>query len=128
MFKGNMKDAILSLVKEVREAREQRSREFDWFRAHLELATKDDLKELKKDIIMKLSEVKSQIAAASARSTEAFQELGTRIADLQKQIDDLIAGAGDPDITDEAFLADLQKLKTNTDQLADIIPDTAPPA
>lgn len=72
-------------------------------------------------------EIKAQVAAAAARSTEAFAELGTRIADLQKQIDELIAGATDPDVTDEAFLANLQTLKTNTDALADIVP-TPPPA
>lgn len=80
-----------------------------------------------KVILMKLSEIKNQIAAAATRSTEAFAELGSRIADLQKQIDDLIAGAGDPDVTDEAFLASLNTLKTNTDALADIVPNVPPP-
>lgn len=76
---------------------------------------------------MKLSEIKAQIAASAARSTEAFAELGKRISDLQKQIDDLIAGAGDPDVTDEAFLADLNTLKANTDALADIVPNPPSP-
>lgn len=76
--------------------------------------------------IMKLSEIKAQIAASAAKSTEAFTELGARILALQKQIDDLIAGAGDPDVTDEAFLADLNTLKVNAEALADIVPNTPP--
>lgn len=78
-------------------------------------------------IIMKLSEIKAQVKAAAAQSAEAFQELGTKIGDLQKQIDDLIAGAADPDVTDEAFLADLNTLKTNAQQLADIVPGSPTP-
>lgn len=72
---------------------------------------------------MKLSEVKAAVAASAAKSTEAFAELGTRIGDLQKQIDDLIAGNSDPDVTDESFLANLNTLKTNVDQLAEIVPN-----
>lgn len=82
-----------------------------------------------KDILMKLTEVKAQIAAAAARSTEAFAEISNKITTMQTQIDDLIAGATDPDVTDEAFLANLQALKTTTDQLADIVPEApTPPA
>lgn len=79
-------------------------------------------------ILMKLSEIKSAIAEAAAKSTEAFGELSTKIADLQTQIDKLIADASDPDVTDEAFLANLGTLKTNTAALADIVPTpvTAP--
>ncbi len=81
------------------------------------------------DILMKLAEIKAQIAAAAAKSTEAFAEISTKITAMQTQIDELIAGASDPDVTDEAFLADLQNLKTTTDQLADIVPNVpTPPA
>jgi len=80
-----------------------------------------------REIIMKLSEIKALITSASGRSSEAFAEIGKKIADLQKQIDDLIAGVGDPEITDETFLADLNKLKENTDALADIVPGAPTP-
>ncbi len=81
------------------------------------------------DLEMKLNEIKAQIAAAAAKSTEAFAEISTKITAMQTQIDELIAGASDPDVTDEAFLADLQNLKTTTDQLADIVPNVpTPPA
>ncbi len=82
-----------------------------------------------KENSMKLSEVKTAVSTAAKQNREAFVELGTKIADLQKQIDDLISGAGDPEVTDEAFLADLNSLKTDAQALADIVPGspTTPP-
>lgn len=76
---------------------------------------------------MKLSEVKAAIAEASKQNAEAFGEIGTRIADMQKQIDDLIAGNSDPDVTDEQFLANLESLKSNAKALADIVPNPVEP-
>lgn len=76
--------------------------------------------------LMKLSEVKQQIALAAAQSTEAFSELSAKIAELQKQIDDLIAGAGDPEVGDEAFLADLKTVRANVQALAEIVPNPGP--
>lgn len=115
--------AVIWLLLAVRcaliELRAQIRNEFHCLKSDGGLATKTDLEE----IHMLLSEIKTQIAQAAAKSTEAFAELGTRIGALQQQIDDLIAGASDPNVTDETFLADLQTLKTNTDQLADIVPN-----
>jgi hypothetical protein len=87
-----------------------------------------DLQDLQKKLLMKFSELKTQMAALAARSTEAFAELGTKIAALQTQIDELVAGATDPEVTDEVFNADLATLKTNIDLLADIVPASTPPA
>lgn len=81
---------------------------------------------LETNLTMKLSEIKTAIAEAAANSREAFAELATKIADLQKQIDDLIAGNSDPDVTDEAFLADLQSLRTDAANLAAIVPNVPP--
>lgn len=87
-----------------------------------------DLQALQTKILMKLSDVKVQISAAAARSTEAFAELGTKIAALQTQIDELVAGATDPEVTDEVFNADLATLQTNIALLADIVPASTPTA
>lgn len=119
--------AVTLLAQRIDQFNERQHNEFEWFRSHLKLATKDDLKEMESRIDMKLSEAKALIATAAKQSTEAFSELSTRIADLQKQIQDLIDGAGDPEVTDEAFLADLETLKTNAQQLADIVPNPEPP-
>lgn len=74
---------------------------------------------------MKLSEVKTIINQSSGQTKEALGEIGTKIADLQKQIDDLIAGNGDPEITDEVFLTNLNQLKTDAAALAAIVPNPA---
>lgn len=80
------------------------------------------------NLAMKLSEIKAAVADAAAKSTEAFAELSPRIADLQAKIDQLVADASDPDVTDEAFLKDLTTVQTNAKQLADIVPDAPAPA
>jgi hypothetical protein len=80
------------------------------------------------EIAMRLSEIKAQIAEAAAKSAEAFAELGTRIGDLQRQVDELVAAASDPDVTDTAFLADLNTVRSNVASLAEIVPNPAPPA
>lgn len=84
--------------------------------------TKRDLEEMEKRVNMKLSEIKAAVATAAKQSKEAFAELATRIADLQKKIDDLIEGAKDPDVTDAQFLADLQSVGADTKALADLVP------
>lgn len=42
---------IAALVREFKNLREQRKEQFDWFREHLRLATKEDLKESERRII-----------------------------------------------------------------------------
>lgn len=74
------------------------------------------------EILMKLSEIKNEVAAAAADSAEAFSELATRISDLDKQVADLVAAASDPDVTDEVFLTNLTALRASSQQLRDIIP------
>lgn len=79
------------------------------------------------NIEMKLSEIKAAVAEAAKDNAEAFGEIGTKIAELQQKIDDLIAGNSDPDVTDEDFLADLESLKVSAQGLADIVPAPAEP-
>ena len=71
---------------------------------------------------MKLDAIKAAVSAASKQNREAFQEIGTRIADLNTQIQDLKDAAVNPDVTDEAFLADLSSLQTDAQALANIVP------
>lgn len=72
---------------------------------------------------MKLSDVKAAILTAAAENTEAFTEISNLITTMQAQIDALIAGQSDPDITDADFLASLQTLSDNAKKLADIVPN-----
>lgn len=100
--------------------------QFHWMVAHHYFATKQDLENLNQDLTMKLSEVKVAVAAAAAEikknNREAFTELGARIADLNQQIADLVAGASDPEVSDTQFLQDLNDAKADAQALADIVP------
>src|SRR5688572_5518956 len=83
--------------------------------------------EMESNIMLKVSEIKAAVAEIKKNNAEAFAELGTRIADLQKQIDDLIASQADPNVTDEVFEADLAELKVSAKALADIVPGSPTP-
>ena len=48
---GELTEAIAVLACELNRLREQRKFEFDWFKAHLELATKQDLKATERRIL-----------------------------------------------------------------------------
>lgn len=97
----------------------------DWLKSPAGPVLHSDLNKLEKKIVMKLSDVKKAIKAAAADSVEAFDELKKRLDDQQKQIEDLIAGQSDPEVSDEDFLADLQKLSDNNKALAEIVPNSA---
>lgn len=101
--------------------------QFGWMVSHHHFATKTDIEKLNSSLSMKLSEIKSAVAQVKQQNREAFQELGTKIADLNQQIADLIAAQNDPDVTDEAFLADLEALKADAKALADIVPGSPTP-
>lgn len=89
--------------------------------------TKSDLAKLERKLTMRLTEVKATIAAAAAKNREAFQELGTKIGELNAKIQELLDQASDPEITDETFLANLQEVKTTGEALAAIVPNSEPP-
>lgn len=82
---------------------------------------------MERNIMVTLGEVKAAVATAAKQNREAFTEIGTKIADLNKQIEDLLAGVGDPQITDAAFEADLLQLQADAQALADIVPGTPTP-
>jgi len=84
------------------------------------------MEEMENNIMVKVSEIKAAVALAAKNNREAFGELGTRIADLQKQIADLIEANVDPSVTDETFEADLKALGVDAQALADIVPNPNP--
>lgn len=89
--------------------------------------TKQDLQGLEEHMTIRVSEVKAAIAEFKKNNAEALAELGTRIADLNKQIEDLIASNADPAVTDEVFEADLRELGESSKALAEIVPGTPTP-
>ncbi len=89
---------------------------------HSRPVTKSDLNELEENLSMKLDLIKQAVAAAAKQNREAFTEIGTKIADLNKEIQDLKDAATNPDVTDEQFLADLTALQADAQALANIVP------
>lgn len=116
-------ESISRLVEEMRCDREQRKQE------QQNHAVLHRMAELEIRLNMKLSEIKAQVKEAAANNREAFTELGTKIADLEKQIADLIEANTDPDVTDAEFETALAQLGTDAKALKDIVPGspTAPP-
>lgn len=109
------------LVHEIREDRKERNQT---------QTILNRINELEKNTMITLSQIKSAVADAAKKNKEAFSEIGTKIADLQKQIADLIAGNSDPTVTDAEFEANLKDLQTSATELADIVPGSPsnPPA
>ena len=109
--------------------------QFQWMVSHHHFATKYDIETLRSDFSMKLSEIKQAIASASRSQKEALAEIGSQVADLKQQIDDLKNAATDPDVTDADFLQQINSLQSDAQALADIVPgspqsgggDTNPP-
>jgi phosphoglycerate-specific signal transduction histidine kinase len=98
--------------------------QFTWMITHHHFATKHDIEDLNSDLTMKISEIKTIIATATRAQKEALAEIGTQVADLKKQIDDLKTAATDPDVTDAEFLTQINDLQTDAQALADIVPGT----
>ena len=94
---------------------------------HSRPVTKTDLIELEESLTMKLDQIKSAVAAAAKHNREAFTEIGTKIADLNKEIQDLKDAATNPDVPDEQFLADLDALQADAAALANIVPGSPTP-
>lgn len=88
-------------------------------------ATQHALHNLEDTLVMKLSEIKQAIASASRSQKEALTEIGSQIADLKQQIDDLKNAATDPDVTDADFLQQINSLQSDAQALADIVPGSA---
>lgn len=123
--------AIHSLTHILSDILSEQRIQFQWMVSHHHFATKTDIENLKEDLSMKLSLIKSAVTDAARANREAFTELGTKIADLNQQIQDLKDAATDPDVTDEAFLASLTELQADAKALAEIVPGsptTEPPS
>lgn len=116
--------AVHGLTHAVNDLLSEHKSQFTWMVSHHHhhFATKQDIDRLHADISMKLTDIKTAVATAARQNREAFQEIGTKIADLNQQIADLIESASNPDVTDEAFLTDLAGLQADAKSLSEIVP------
>lgn len=83
--------------------------------------TKQDLDNLENKIMAKLSQIKSDVALVNSQLTEGLAEITARL-------DQLIADTQDPEVTDGAFLANLEAVKTTASTLANLANPVEPPS
>ena len=114
------------LVHELRELRELKKQEFEWFKSHAGLATKQDLKEMEKRMAMTSQQLETllnnqttQIGKVAKEQSDRFDALTAKIKELQDLID--AGGAITPEI--EAAATNVQ---TALDNLDASIPDAPP--
>jgi hypothetical protein len=105
-------DIISLLTHEIRESREQRKTEYDWFRSHVALATKSDLEKMERKIMAKLEDL---VAAATALSTSS-DGLSIKVDDLVSKVDKVLATIGSTDLPADAEAA-VAALKTSKDKV-----------
>jgi hypothetical protein len=75
--------------------------------------TKQDLINLETRITMKLSKIKEDVAKINANLTEGLSEISARL-------EQLVADNADPEVTDEAFTAELEAVKATAEKLANL--------
>lgn len=85
-------------------------------------ATQRAIHQLEENLTMKISDVKTALQTASRQQKEALAEIGTQIADLNVQIQELRDAATDPNVTDEEFNTLVATLQTDAQALANIVP------
>ena len=114
--------AVHGITHALRDILSEQRIQFGWMVSHHHFATKSDIENLNSDLTMKISEIKTAIATASRAQKEALAEIGSQVADLKQQIDDLKNAATDPDVTDADFLQQITTLQADAQSLADIVP------
>lgn len=75
-----LEETLSELVCAILAATKERKEEFDWLRSHFEFATKQDLKEMEKRIMSKISEF-------ATKQNEFNDRIDTAVAGLQSDID-----------------------------------------
>lgn len=135
-------EAIVLLAHVVKKASNARSREFDWYRSHIELATKCDLKEMECRIMAKISDFLTKQEAFNAEQETAIDEVVAAVggvsgdvAELNRIIKELQESSGGVTPEDQARIDALEtkgaalgaKLKGASDALKALDEQTPPP-
>lgn len=119
---GQLADALLDVVGAIEAYTKQRKTEFDWFKSHIDLATKQDLKEMEKRIMSVISEFaakqnafNTRQGAAIDKAVAAVQGIIADIKTLNDKITELQNSSGEVTPEDLALINDLE---TQGDALA----------
>ncbi len=122
-MKDDLLTAISSLVQQMQSDRKEKRREFEWFRSHFELVTKQDLEQTEKRIMITqqelvdgLNKIKEQVGKVAKEQSDRFDTLTAKVAELTA----IIAAGGT--IGDEAVTA-LAGVQSALDELDNTIPD-----
>jgi cob(I)alamin adenosyltransferase len=76
-FDRKLAEAVYVLAVEVKALRDQKSSEFEWFKSHLQLATKTDLKEMEKRIMATQAELAADLKAVLEQQKKTSGEIKT---------------------------------------------------
>lgn len=128
MFKRFYRE-ISSLTHAIRELSESRRNEFEWFKSHHELATKQDLKQVESNIMSEIKEFAAKVQAFNERKHAAIVGIQGHLKHLTDTIEKFQSSPGAITPADQALLdnleADAQNITTKLEALDGL---HAPPA
>lgn len=116
-------ESINCLTHAVREATEQRKREFDFFKSMSGLATKDDLNVILERLNKMAATLDDVLKDVTDEST-VIDGISTLLSGLQQQLKDALANAADKAKVDAIFAA----VESNKAKLAKAVTDNTPAA
>jgi len=105
---GKLSEAISQLVLALRGLREQKQIEFEWYKSHHGLATKNDLDKMEGRIMSKIGDFAEAQNAFNDRVDTAITGLQGDIKALNDKITELQNSAGQITPEDQALLDSLQ--------------------
>src|SRR5687767_9527582 len=99
---SKLADSISSLASEITGLREQRKSEVDWFKSHINFATRKDLMEIGQKIMSKISDFAKEQNAHNDRMDAAVQGLEADVKALNDKIIELQNTPGEITPEDQA--------------------------
>jgi len=104
----SLRKEIANLTATLAAGMEQRKTEFEWFQAHLKLATKHDLEQMEKRIMSAISDFAAKQTAFNDRLDTAITGVTGDVAELNRMIKELQDNPGPISPEDQATLDALQ--------------------
>jgi hypothetical protein len=120
-WRSALAHALSLLAREIRETREHRKIEFDWFKSHVGLATKADLEKVEHNIM-------SAIGDWAAKVGPKLGKIQTGLDTVQALVKQLQNSPGAITAEDQATLDTIEKQVDDIATDADSVPATPPPA
>lgn len=114
--------AVLLLASQVNGLVEQRKIEFDWLKSHAGLATKQDLKEMEKRIVMTQKELSDALDRMTVQTGKVAKEQNDRFDALTATIKELTDAINAGEVKPEVATA-LTNAQAALDSLDAAIPD-----